>query len=58
MRARKIVRGLKEGLIEDERHAVADSRRAATQGARRSLAPKRRGEAPADDATLIDRIDP
>ncbi len=24
MRARKIVRGLKDGLTEDERHAVAD----------------------------------
>jgi hypothetical protein len=26
MRARRIVRGLKEGLSEDERHAVADHR--------------------------------
>ena len=38
MRSRKIIRGLKEGLTEEERYAVAE-------GARRSVASKRRGDA-------------
>jgi hypothetical protein len=42
-RSRKTIRGLKEGLTEEERYAVADHARRAANGARRSLAAERRG---------------
>ena len=39
LRASKIVRGLKEGLTEQEPYQVADHVVRATQGTRRSIAP-------------------